>query len=242
MLGVFAKFPDLEPVKTRLQARLSARDAAAFHLAAVADVLETACRVVPHPVLFLSRGAEHPAAVAATLLASGLDPTAWSSLRLEAQQGADLGDRLEQAFEVLCAAAPAEPALIVGSDSPSLPPSMLREGLERLAHADAVLGPAADGGYWGIGVRVPRRGLLTALPWSAPNTFTATRARLEALGLSLAVLPAWTDVDVPDDLAVLARQIAACRAGGDPRTARHTERVLGSLGIAAPTTPPPDGI
>ena len=142
------------------------------------------------------------------------------------------------------AAAPVEPALIVGSDSPSLPASMLRAGLECLAHADAVLGPAADGGYWCIGIRVPRHGLLATIPWSAADTFTATCARLEALGLSLAVLPAWTDVDVPDDLPVLARQIAACRAGGDPYTARHSERVLRSLGItvavAAPA--PPDAI
>lgn len=241
MIGIFAKFPDLEPVKTRLQSLLSARDAAAFHLAALADVLETACRVVPHPVLFLSRGAEHPAAVHDALRASGLDPAAWAALHLHAQQGADLGARLEHAFGILCGAAPSTPALIVGSDSPSLAASMLRTGLEQLARADAVLGPTADGGYWCIGVRAPRPGLLADIPWSASNTFEATRARFEQLGLSLALLSAWTDVDTPGDLAVLAAQVAACRSGGDALTARHSERVLRGLGITPPLAAPPDG-
>lgn len=241
LIGIFAKFPDLEPVKTRLQSQLAAGDAAAFHLAALADVLETACRVVPHPALFLSRGAETPAAVRDVLLASGLDPAAWAALHLQAQQGADLGARLEHAFGVLCNTAPATPALVLGSDSPSLPAAMLRTGLEELARADTVLGPTADGGYWCIGVRVPRAGLLADIPWSVSHTFEATRTRFEQLGLSLALLPAWTDVDTPGDLPVLAAQVAACRAGGDVRTARHSERVLRALGIAAPGAAPPDG-
>lgn len=240
LLGIFAKFPDLEPVKTRLQSQLSAAQAAAFHLAAVADALETACRVVPHPVLFLSRGAESPAAAGETLQASGLAPAAWTSVRVEPQQGADLGARLEHAFEVLCASAAHAPALVLGSDSPSLTPPMLQAALQRLAHTDTVLGPTADGGYWCIGVRRPHAGLLADLPWSTPRTFAATRARCESWGLSVGVLDAWTDVDEPGDLAVLGRQIAALRRQGDAQTARHSERVLRSLGVAPPAPARPD--
>lgn len=240
MLGVFAKFPEWEPVKTRLQSRLSASDAAAFHLAAVADVLETACRTVPHPVLFVSRGADDSAAVGRALRASGLDPDVWAALRVEPQQGADLGARLEHGFAVLCGE-PARPALVIGSDSPSLQPPMLRAGLARLAHTDTVLGPTADGGYWCIGVRQPRAGLLADLPWSAVDTFAATRARFESLHLSVSELTPWTDVDRPEDLAVLWRQIRALRSQGDAHTARHSERVLRSLGIAPPAPALPDG-
>lgn len=234
MLGIFAKSPDLEPVKTRLQSELSAAQARAFHLAAVADVLETACRAVTHPVLFLSRGAESPATMGGLLQASGLAPGDWAALRVEAQQGADLGARLEHAFELLCAGSPPAPALVIGSDSPSLTAPMLQAGLDRLAHTDTVLGPTADGGYWCIGVRRPHHGLLAGLPWSAPDTFAATRTRFESLCLSVGVLEPWTDVDRPEDLPVLWRQITALRRRGDTRTARHSERILRSLGIAPP--------
>jgi len=108
---------------------------------------------------------------------------------------------------------------------------MIRRGLEALITADVVLGPAADGGYWSIGVRTPVPGLLDGIPWSAADTFAATRARAVGLGLQVAVLDAWTDVDRPEDLDVLAQQIAVLRATGDTATARHSERVLRALGI-----------
>jgi len=48
------------------------------------------------------------------------------------------------------------------------------------------------------------------------------------------LLEPWTDVDRPEDLAILASQIAALRARGDAMTARHTAEVLAALGISRP--------
>jgi rSAM/selenodomain-associated transferase 1 len=232
LLGVFAKIPDREPVKTRLQARLSAEDAARFQLAALADVLETTARVVPEPWLFLSHGADDRDRVGALLAAHGLDAAAWRRVRVAPQHGADLGARMAHAFGDLCMATGGAPraALLVGADSPALDPAMLRRGLDTLGACDVVLGPAADGGYWCIGVRAPVPSLFDGVPWSSPDTLCATAARAASLGLAVTLLEPWTDVDRPADLDVLARQVEALRAGGDAATARHVERWLRSGG------------
>ncbi|MFQ5600056.1 MAG: DUF2064 domain-containing protein [Candidatus Krumholzibacteriia bacterium] len=151
------------------------------------------------------------------------------------------------------------PTLIVGSDSPSLGPGKLRRGLERLgatagastpaaagsgdpsttvgggrtqdasASPDVVLGPTADGGYYAIGVRRPFPGLLRGVAWSTEHALEDTRRHAGELGLRVELLEAWSDVDHPEDLHTLARQIAALRSAGDTKKARHTETVLREL-------------
>src|SRR5262245_7831705 len=190
LLGVFAKIPDQEPVKTRLQ--LSVSDSTRFHLASLADVLETACRVVERPVLFVSGVSETPARSNAKLgddlVAAGLPLETWRKIRIAPQQGEDLGARMEAALASLlddgarAARGGARPAidsrseraspraLLLGSDSPSLSAERVRTGLRALDRADVVLGPATDGGFWSIGVTRAPRGFLTGLPWSASDT------------------------------------------------------------------------
>lgn len=240
MLGVFAKLPSISPVKTRLQARLARADAERLCLAMLADTLETACRVVERPVLFLAPpGPSEPAPPARTelaaragalLLAAGLAPESWDRLQVEFQRGIDLGARLEAAFTVLCGVPP-RPALVIGADSPSLPPSLLENGLAELASSDVVLGPTVDGGYWAIGLRAPGPGLLKGVPWSTTRTLEATRARALERGLRVALLPLWNDVDEPADLLLLAADIGALRSGGDATTARHSEQALRALAL-----------
>ena len=105
---------------------------------------------------------------------------------------------------------------------PALPVQLVRLASERLDRADAVLGPAVDGGYYLIGLRRCEPGLLGGLPWSQPSTFAATRARLVARGYTVAEIPAWFDVD--DQVAEYAvrlvratRETTLLRHGAGPR-------------------------
>jgi rSAM/selenodomain-associated transferase 1 len=230
VLGVFAKIPDREPVKTRLQPRVSATDAARFQMASLADTLETAARAVEAQVLFLSHGADDRDRIGALLMAHGLAPDVWNRVRVAPQHGADLGARMTHAFADLWSIDHV-PALLVGSDSPSVDAAMLRGAIGALASADVVLGPATDGGYWCVGVRAPAPSLFHGVPWSSHDTLAATRARAATLGLSVVLLESWNDVDRPEDLDVLARQVAMRRAAGDARTARHVETWLRSAGF-----------
>jgi hypothetical protein len=118
---------------------------------------------------------------------------------------------------------------------------MLRRGFQLLGFsrraprssgslADVVLGPTADGGYWSIGVRRLVAGLLRDVAWSTEWTLQGTVERCRKLGLSVRFLDRWTDVDRPEDLFELRRQILGLRARGDTRTARHVEALLPELG------------
>ena len=77
--------------------------------------------------------------------------------------------------------------------------------MRRLAVAEAVLGPAPDGGYWAVGLRRPRPEAFIGVPMSTGQTGAIQRRRLAALGLDPAPLPALRDVDdIADARAVAA--------------------------------------
>jgi glycosyltransferase A (GT-A) superfamily protein (DUF2064 family) len=137
----------------------------------------------------------------------------------------DLGDRLERVLRRGLRKTPA--ALAIGTDTPGLPPVLLSQAREALRSADAVLGPCEDGGFYLLGLRSCPEGLLRDLPWSAPETFVRTLARLREGGLSTAVIAPWFDVDRPEDLELLRALIAR----GELH-APHSARALGALDSA----------
>ena len=134
------------------------------------------------------------------------------------QADGDLGARLyhglasaAESFEVVAA---------VGSDHPELALETVEEAFRRLeAGADAVFGPAADGGYYlvGLGRHAVRRELFEGIPWSTSRVLRATLRRCRRLGLEVSLLPPGHDVDVEDDLRRLAARLAD-REGECPRT------------------------
>jgi glycosyltransferase A (GT-A) superfamily protein (DUF2064 family) len=80
-------------------------------------------------------------------------------------------------------------------DTPQVTPLLLRDGLAALEEADAVFGPADDGGYWAIGLREPDPAVFDRVPMSRVYTGAVQRARLAALGLRTVDLPSLRDVD-----------------------------------------------
>jgi rSAM/selenodomain-associated transferase 1 len=245
MLGVFAKAPDIDPVKTRLLSTLSQEQVRSFYVASLADTLESAVRVDERPTLFLATGGRHHCApdvltsLRTLLLSTGMEAETWNRLRFEGQVGADLGARMQRAFETLCMGPNGpRPAILIGSDSPALGPERIARGRallecshpgEPAQYPDLVLGPAADGGYYLIGVRQFVPDLLSGVHWSSARTLEETLERALQLGLQVTLLETWTDVDRPEDLRQLAAQITRIRAGGDLGTARHSEKFLRSL-------------
>lgn len=97
-------------------------------------------------------------------------------------QGAgDLGPRMGRVLRGL----PPGPAVIVGSDIPEIDAAAIRAAFRALRSADAVFGPAGDGGYWLVGLRRrPRpRGhlpgtLFRDVRWSSEHALADTLAGL----------------------------------------------------------------
>lgn len=191
-LAVIAKAPVAGRSKTRLAPPLSPSGAAALAEAALADTLEAVAAT---------------AAGRAVLVLEGR-PGSWlpGGMEVIAQRGDGLDERLANAFDDL-----GGPAVIMGMDTPQVRPAMLEEALRRLALADAVLGPALDGGYWAIGLRSPNQRALVGIPMSTPRTLRAQQARLRALGLTVARLEAMRDVDTYADAVAVARAAPGTR-------------------------------
>ncbi|GMG84922.1 TIGR04282 family arsenosugar biosynthesis glycosyltransferase [Paralimibaculum aggregatum] len=126
------------------------------------------------------------------------DPALPAGLPRIPQGQGDLGTRMERAL----AAQPPGPALLVGGDIPGLGPAHVARAFALLGRHEAVLGPAEDGGFWGIGLRrgaqAAPRPLFAGVRWSVPDTLAETRAALAPLSVGLADrLP---DVDSLADL------------------------------------------
>lgn len=95
-----------------------------------------------------------------------------------------------------------EAVFIIGSDAPSLPVAHVRSMLS--IPGDVVLGPAEDGGFWGILCRRLHLRMFHGVDWSSGSEFLQTIQACLAAGLSTAVGSVWWDVDEPADLCRLA--------------------------------------
>jgi len=203
-LLLFAKAPVPGRVKTRLVAPggLTASEAASLQRALVAD-LGHRLSVGPWDLVLmwaLTPDAQPPAE---------LTP---ADVPWRCQEGRDLGERLYNGLR--WAADGADHVAAVGSDHPDLDSVRVEEAFDALdAGREAVLGPAADGGYYLIALRRealhPR--LFEGIAWSAPSVLATTLSRLGELGLDATLLPEAHDLDTVADLARF-RERLECRA------------------------------
>jgi hypothetical protein len=146
-------------------------------------------------------------------------------MHLTPQEGESLGERLDQLLTGALRAG-ARHAVVMDSDSPTLPASYVATAFDLLAAgADVVLGPCRDGGYYLIGMTRPLPSLLREVQMSTPNVLGDTLALAAAAGAKVALLPEWYDVDTVAELADLRAELAAT----DPAVAAHTRRFLRSL-------------
>ena len=182
-----AKHPVPGRVKTRLAAALGADAACALYHAFVLDLGER-LGALPYAVTWAYTPPDAPFAA--------LLPGA----RCRPQRGRDLGERLAAAIGDELAAGPG-PVLAIGADAPHVPAAALAEAAAALAgRADVVLGPAADGGYYLIGVARPAPGLFAGIAWGSAGVLAATLALAEAAALAVHLLPPGFDVDEVADL------------------------------------------
>jgi hypothetical protein len=117
------------------------------------------------------------------------------------------------------------PVLLVGMDTPQVTSELLTRcgaPLLRTDGPDAVLGMAADGGWWALGLRRADPAMLHGVPMSTAETGAAQLERLRAAGLTVELLPELVDVD------------DAASAGEVAKTAPGSQfsRALGALALA----------
>jgi rSAM/selenodomain-associated transferase 1 len=200
---IFAKAPVPGQVKTRLIPALGAEGAAQLARRMLAYTLQQATQTGLHAVeLCMSPGSQDPRW-------HGIDLPA-GVLRTEQGHG-DLGEKMARAVQRVTTEHQ-QAAMLVGTDCPALSSAGLAEAARQLAHHDAVLIPASDGGYVLLGLKAPCPGIFYDMAWSTSAVASETLARLAQLGLSVWIGPTLDDIDEPADLAHLPdTHAAACR-------------------------------
>jgi uncharacterized protein len=236
-IAVMAKASAPGRTKTRLVPPLTAQEAAAFNTAFLQDIhanIRQASRA-RNIHGYLAFGPPGPDAV--EFFRSSISP----DVRLLEAWFPDFGDCLYSALEQLFDAGH-QSAVVLNSDSPTLPTSLLVETAEILSRPGdrAVLGPSTDGGYYLLGAKARHRRLFQDITWSTENVARQTLDRAREIGLPVHLLPAWYDVDDGGSLRTLHAELFEMFGGqsceGQPLTpglvpyrARHSLQLLRAL-------------
>lgn len=202
-LAIFARAPVAGRCKTRLIPLLGREGTAEFQRALITDAVRKMRRLSAHVKLYV---------MITGAVRSSRETISFPSRAVRlSQRGADLGARIGYALRFLLRRHSC--AVIIGADSPELPPRIFRVALEELRYRNAVLGPCPDGGYYLIGMQrrgrnLPPMGLLDGVRWGSRWALRDTTQRLLAAGFSYSLLEPFEDVDRPRDLRRLHERLA----------------------------------
>lgn len=201
-----AKAPVPGLAKTRLTPPATPMQAAEIAAAALLDSLD-ALLATPGAVPVVAMTGCLTDAVRADELRSRL-----GKMTVFEQRGERFADRLANAHADAGRHCPALPIVQIGMDTPQVTSALLDATATALKDMDAVLGPAADGGWWVLGVRNPAVAqLLRPVPMSTPDTFRDTWNALVDEGLLVGKADELSDVDTMADALRVAEEIPASR-------------------------------
>jgi len=210
---VVAKAPIPGLVKTRLATAVGDHAAADLAAAALLDSLDAVEAVTTSKTRLVALAGDLGGAVHGDEIAAR-----FASWQVVEQRGASFAERLVCAHNDAAAVFGGGAALVqIGTDTPQITPRDL-DALgaavdpRRSDGCELVLGPATDGGWWGLAAR--SEGLVDALadvPMSRPDTCDLTQAALEAPGARVRRLHELTDVDTIDDAFQVASAAPATR-------------------------------
>jgi rSAM/selenodomain-associated transferase 1 len=190
-LIIFARFPRVGEVKTRLARTIGSEAATDFYRLCAEHVFHESgiinCDV--DRFLFYSDGTDE----------NQVREWVGSDFQLEAQTGDDLGERMKNAFRWIFERG-APKAIIIGTDVPDLSAGIIQAAIAALDSCDVVIGPCQDGGYYLLGINEPHTELFTGIPWSTDAVLEKTLDKAGALHLVVKQLPVLADIDTEADL------------------------------------------
>jgi rSAM/selenodomain-associated transferase 1 len=201
-IAIMAKASIAGTVKTRLVPPLTHQEAAELNTCCLADIAANIAAAAQRAPI---RGfvAYHPSG--SEEFFNDLLPDGFELLPpKEATIGRSLFHAARDLFAAGCAS-----VCLVNADSPTLPTELLLETARRLHEPGdrVVLGPAADGGYYLIGMKDFHERLFEAIDWSTERVYRQTIMRAGEIGLPVAALAEWYDVDDEDSLTLLAHEL-----------------------------------
>jgi uncharacterized protein len=194
LLILFTRVPRSGQVKTRLIPALGPEGAAELHRRMGVHAVLRARRAALRFDFDLEVHVDGP---------SGTKVAGWlgGGLPVHPQGEGDLGRRMSEALAGAFRRGKG-PCVLVGADCPEYDEGTLGQAFSLLRRKAVVLGPARDGGYYLIGLSRFEPALFEEIAWGTESVFQETLERADRLGLSVGLLPEYSDVDGPEDLPV----------------------------------------
>jgi len=214
-LIVFAREPKEGKVKTRLLSDLSPRFVTRLYKAFLKDIFQMAQKVHCDERFIYYAGQ------------SGSTPFLEKyrrKFRLRRQTGKDLGERMFRGFR-FCLCHSFHKVIIIGTDCLTLFPKDIQSAYRALDHADCVLGPSKDGGYYLIGMKEPFSELFGQIDWSTSSVLKQTLKKAKQHKRSVKLLRLKEDIDTIASLRRLKKGIHQYRSMA------HTHKILKSVSI-----------
>lgn len=188
-LAVFGKYWESGQVKTRLAEAIGAQAAAEVYRVFLSTTIHR-CSAIDAQRTLVYWPPERRTEM------SGLAGDDWD---IHCQAEGNLGDRMLTFFEQAFKTSPSR-VVLIGSDSPNLPLSLIELAFKRLQDVPIVLGPSEDGGYYLVGATRVVPEVFTDIDWSSSQVWQQTVANLQKAGVHYEKLPLWYDVDEKADL------------------------------------------
>jgi rSAM/selenodomain-associated transferase 1 len=180
-LVIFIKNPKRGKVKTRLANSIGDEAAYQAYLMMLKHTRDICLETDVEKYLFYSDGIE--------------DDDMWdvSIFHKMSQYGKNLGKRMIHAMSYVLTIHDA--AIIIGSDCAELTSDILKNALNGINRADAVIGPSFDGGYYLFGLKEFEKYFFTDIDWSTDMVFQQTMTKLKSRSKSVVILDQLNDVD-----------------------------------------------
>jgi rSAM/selenodomain-associated transferase 1 len=189
LLIIFVKNAVLGKVKTRLAASIGAEKALEIYQLLLKRTYEVTVTLPMAKAIYYS-----------DYISEDLFPQPYYEKYI--QPDGDLGERMQQAFTQAFAAG-FERVCIIGSDCYELTEAIIQQAFNKLKQNDVVIGPAEDGGYYLLGMKILSPELFTNKKWSTDSVMQDTLNTIKDAGQSIALLPQLTDVDEEKDLVTI---------------------------------------
>jgi len=174
-LIIFAKSPIPGKVKTRLIPYITPTEAAELYKAFVTDIICDTHKLKCEQVTI----AYTPSNAEATF-----HSICGRSVNYLPQKGNNLGERMKNAFKRSFDKG-FKRTVIIGTDSPTLPLSYIRDAFDVLKEVPVTIGPTFDGGYYLIGLSEQNDAIFDGVDWSTSRVFGQTLTRIQAINKQL---------------------------------------------------------
>jgi len=185
LIIVFVRNPELGKVKTRLAKTIGDKDALKIYTILLKHTESVLHKVSSDKVVYYSKEIQN----------NDLWDNALYQKKL--QKGADLGARMQNAFETALKDS-YEKVVIVGSDLFDLNPIHIEQAFTALENHDVVLGPSLDGGYYLLGMKKMDPAVFKNKQWGTDSVLESTLKNLNQQNVKL--LEALNDIDTFEDL------------------------------------------